>query len=160
MLSNLVLVLIAVLVLGFIALLWLRQGLARELTFINELKDLLKKDLERRRNVVPMLLAGYQKEHGKNEAWTALLHARAELNNGASWSEEWDFEERLHRFIMNHKSTELAFLEARNDIQDLRELIEAEKRDLAKAKERLSARRKQFPYSLASAIFGYQKIPL
>ncbi len=158
LLPNLILLLIALSLLFFVALLWMRAALLRDFGVLREVEGILKSDALKRRNMVPLLLAGLAEQ--KDELWRALLKARAELQTGASWSQEWEFEAHLLGFLEKKDSKTLAFLEAKKDIKELSRLIEIEKTDLNKARQQLKERRKRFPYFIASAIFGFQKIPL
>jgi hypothetical protein len=160
MLPNLILVAIALFILVFIGLMWLRQALLYSLANMERRRQTLQKDLKKRRDQVPLLLEAFKLEAEPNEAWQNFLQARTELHGVSDLHKEWVFEGKMLNFIHLHKLTGVTFLEAKKDIDDSTGRIEAEKSDWEKSVESYEALRKSFPYKIASGIFGFQKIDL
>jgi hypothetical protein len=154
MIENLILILIAAAILGFIVLIWLRQSVAHELREVKTREALLKHDFEHRRDIVPYLLESARKEVGVTDAWTKLAEIRALFLSPQPQEKELEFEGTLLAFVQQTPCRSLHFLDAKKDIEDISTLIEKQKADRLEAISRYSERRKQFPYSLASAIFG------
>jgi len=90
--------------------------------------------------------------------WQKLLTARAEFHKEMPFAAEWEFEKLLLRFIQETKVTSVGYLEAKKDILEMATLIEKGKQGMTNAVDEFNAKRKQFPYSLASAIFGLKAI--
>lgn len=160
--ENLFLILIAIVLLGFIWLMWLRQSLLHRLRDMAQGEAILRRDLAKRRDMVPYLLEGYKQAQDQDQAWRDLLSARQEFHaEGPSIMEaEWQFEATLQSFLQQASLKNLTFLEAKKDIEEITALIHQEKDRFEAARTAFATQAKQFPYSLASAIFGFRNMPL
>lgn len=158
--QNLVLAIFTVLILAFIWAMWLRQGLSHLLQQARASLNVLQKDLAKRRDMVPLLLEGYRSVQEPNDTWRKLLNDRALFHDKVSLEKEWEFEKNLLHFLQETKIDSKNFLQAKKDIEEITTLIEKEKTSLQGATEAFNERRKQFPYSLASAIFGFKSVSL
>lgn len=153
---NFFILIVGILGLIFIWLLWLRHDLVAKLRTVNHLQKILRTDLFIRRERCARLL-----EHAeKNDLSRRLLKERAELHKAHPIQKEWDFEQTLYRFLEENPSKKLNYLEAKKDIADISATIETNKTQLEGAVSTYNSRRKEFPYTLASAIFGLQKVEL
>jgi hypothetical protein len=155
--ANLILVIIAIAVIIFTWLIWLRYILLHLLQESNHHLQVLKTDLLRRRDTVPYLLESYRKAEEPNETWHKILNARKQFNDPQPTEKEWEFEKELLHFLRDTHIKSLNFLEAKKDIIDLTDLIEKEKLALGAANQTFNEKKKQFPYSIASAIFGLRE---
>ena len=151
--ENIILIVIAALTLIFIWLMWLRYSLVHALNRAERQRAILQADLSKRRDITPYLLESCRGE-ADTGMWQKLLTARAEFHKDAAFETEWEFEKQLNHFIQETKVTSLGYLEAKKDILEMATLIEKGKHSLTNAVDEFNARRKQFPYSIASAIFG------
>lgn len=151
--ENIILIVIAALTLIFIWLIWLRHSLVYVLNQAERQRAILQTDLSKRRDIVPYLLESCRGEVDPG-MWQKLLTARAEFHKDTEFAAEWEFEKQLMHFIQETKVTSVSYLEAKKDIVEMATLIEKGKQGLTNAVDEFNAKRKQFPYSLASAIFG------
>jgi hypothetical protein len=160
MFSNIVLILIAILIIAFMWLLWMRHTLAQQMSEARHRETILERDLQKRRDTVPYLLESFRLTNEPNEAWHTLMNKRAEFHQPGDWpiAKEWEFESTLLDFLRNNKIKNLSFLEAKKDIEDLTDLIVEKKGELQEAVDEYNERRNQFPYSMASAIFGFHSL--
>lgn len=156
--SNVILIIIAVLVLAFIWLIWLRRGLINILRDLQQKQIVLQHDLKKRRDTVPYLLESFRSEQEPNAAWREILEQRKTFHGPSSMQQEWEFEKTLLHFVRDTNLSNINFLEAKKDVIDLTTLIEREKQEMEQAATRYNERKKQFPYSLASAIFGLRAV--
>ena len=155
--ENIILIVIAAFTLIFIWLMWLRYSLVHVLNQAERQRAILQADLSKRRDITPYLLESCRTEADPG-MWQKLLTARAEFHKEMPFAAEWEFEKLLLRFIQETKVTSVGYLEAKKDILEMATLIEKGKQGMTNAVDEFNAKRKQFPYSLASAIFGLKAI--
>ncbi len=160
MLPNLLFLLLTLLVLYFIGMLWLRHSLFNQLREVEQHRLLMLKDMAKRRDTVPVLLEGWRDGQEPTDAWRQLVEKRALFHGPSSLEQELEFEHFLNAFLAQHSCKNVNFLDAKKDIQEHTRLIEQEKGALRASTEAYNAHRKQFPYSLASAIFGLRDAPI
>ena len=158
--ENTFLIVIGIAVLLFIWLLWLRQNLLIDFREAMHQEKLLKRDLEKRRDTVPFLLESLRGEESLKNDWHRILTERQVFQDKFTNEDEWAFEKSLLEFITKPQNKSVHFLEAKKDIEDLSVLVEKEKLHLQEVVNRFNQRRKQFPYSVASAIFAFRKMNL
>lgn len=158
MLANLVLLLITLLVLYFVGLLWLRQNLLSELRELQHRQDVLMKDFEKRRDQVPVLLESIREQQEPSDAWRKLVADRAATQNLHTLEAEENFNRQLDDFIAGTSLRSVNFLQAKQDLEATAQLIEKQKSEIHTASAAYNAKRKQFPYTLASGIFGFREI--
>lgn len=157
--SNIFLLAIAALLLVFVWLLWLRSRLLHDLKTFNDRLKILQKDFQKRRDTVPFLLEAVRMQKGTDDLWNKLVDERARFHEKADMKMEMEIEKTLQTYLEHlEKIQDLHFLEAKKDVQDLGKIIEQEKTNVAEAAASYNDRRKQFPYSLVSAIFGLRKV--
>ncbi len=152
--TNIFLLIIAALIIAFIWLIWLRQSLLNTLQVSEQKRQILQLDLNKRRDVVPYLLESFRAAQEPNDAWHKILNQRKEFNQSSTLEKEWEFEQNLAHFMRDTHIKTQNFLEAKKAIQDLTDLVEKEKLELEAATQTFTEKQKQFPYSMASAIFG------
>lgn len=152
--ENAVLTIIAILTIAFIWLMWLRYSLVSILERLDQKQTILKHDLAQRRDTVPYLLESIRAEEGPDEGWQKILEDRKVFHSEPDMDKEWEFEKELLHFVRDKKLKNINFLEAKKDILDLTALIEKEKQEMDGVMAQFKERKMQFPYSLASAIFG------
>lgn len=160
MIANFIAIIIALVILFFIGLLWLRQNLVYKIRNANAHREILIKKLNKRRDTVPYLLESFRQNNEPTEGWYHLLTERAAFHSAHVMDKEWEFERTLLQFLHNNPIKSVNFLEAKKDIRDLGELIEKEKRVFQEAANVYNEQRKKFPFSLASGIFALQKLSL
>lgn len=159
MIENAILIAIAILAILFTALLWLRQNLLTELHEAQSREAVLLKDFQKRRDTVPYLLESSRTEGGETtDAWRKLAEERAQFMTPQNLQKELEFEKVLHHYLSTVSHRTLNFLDAKKDIEELSKLIEQQKKDRQDALNRFNERRKQFPYSLSAAIFGFKAL--
>lgn len=158
MIENIILLIIAALAILFMGLLWLRQNLLTELHEAESRAAILQRDFEKRRDTVPYLLESVRAADEPNDTWRKLAEDRAIFMTEQSYQKELEFEQTLVRYLEATQVRTLNFLDAKKDIQGLSQLIEQQKLDRQAAMNRFNERRKQFPYSVASAIFGFREL--
>lgn len=158
MIENSILIAIAVLAILFTALLWLRQNLLTELHEAQSREAVLLKDFQKRRDTVPYLLESTRAEGETTDTWRKLAEERTQFMTPQNLQKELEFERVLHQYLgtINHRTVN--FLDAKKDIEELSKLIEQQKKDRQVAMDRFNERRKLFPYSVASAIFGFREL--
>lgn len=156
MLENLILLLLALALLLFIALLWLRQSLLQALREVDQRQTLLQKDFEKRRDTVPYLLESVPE--APSDSWRKLVEDRAALHSEWSLEKELRFEDTLHRYLKETADRSVNFLDAKKDIEELETLIEKEKQELKTAIALFNEQRKQFPYSSTAALFAFREL--
>lgn len=158
--ENALLILIGIIAIGFIWLLWLRQVLLYHFRDVNNHLKLLQWDLWKRRDMVPYLLESFRNEESLKVQWQSLLEGRKHFHGITTLDDEWAYEKELLDFIRYAKVKNLNFLEAKKDIEDLSEIIQNERKEFDAAKEKFFKLRSNFPYFIASGMFGFQKIEL
>jgi hypothetical protein len=158
MLTNLILLLITLLILYFVGMLWLRQSLLNALHDLQRRQEVLFKDYERRRDQVPLLLESIRELQEPTDAWRKLVSDRMAFRSAASRVEEEAFEKELLSFLDQTSLRSVNFLEAKKGIQEISTLIDQQKLELQKAAEAFNAKRREFPYSLAAALFRFQTL--
>lgn len=158
MIENLFLIIIAAAVLLFTGLLWLRGVLLHELRDAKEKEAILKKDFEKRRDTVPYLLESARTSSESTDTWRKLAEDRMQFQKAQPYEKELEFERSLHSYLSSANIRSVNFLEAKKNIEELSQLIEKQKQERQDALSRFNERRKQFPYSLASGIFGFREI--
>lgn len=158
MLPNLIIFLAGLFTLYFIAMLWLRQNLVSELGALHQNELILRTDLEKRRNLVPFLLEGVRESAPITDAWQMLARERSTFVQMKSLNEEFEFAQHLQTFLDQTPCKTVTFLEAKKDIVEVGTLVEDQKIKLRNLALDFNAKRKQFPYSLASAIFGVREV--
>ena len=159
MLENFILVLIAIFTVLFIGLLWLRHTLTERLNIARQHQQILQSDFDRRRDMVPYLLEGAREVGEPSDTWRKLVEDRAAfhaLYSPENVQRELDFEAKLKSYLQNTPVHAVHFLDAKKDIEELGAIIEKEKQNLQSAVRDFNEQRKIFPYSLASAIFGFR----
>lgn len=158
MIENSILLVIGALSILFIALMWLRQSLLHELHEAQSREAVLQKDFEKRRDTVPYLLEGARQAGEPTDTWRKLAEDRAQFHKPQNYAKELEFEKILHNYLQSANFRTVHFLDAKKDIEELSVLIEKQKEDRLAAISRFNERRKQFPYSLASGIFGFREL--
>jgi hypothetical protein len=162
--TNLFLLAIGIFTLAFIWLIWLRQNLIHALSKIEQIENVLRADFEKRNSKTPYFLESCRHKFSADRRWLLILRYRAELNqpnsSGPSWTfaKELDFEKALLHFAKDTKLPNIQFLEAKKEIMEMTHIIERKKNELNLAATAYNDRKKTFPYSLASAIFGLRTI--
>jgi len=156
MISDIILILIAVLVLAFIALLWLRHELLNSERNIGHLRGILQKDLNKRRDTVPYLLESMRATLEPTDIWRKIVEQRAIFHASDSLEKEMEFEKEILDFVNTVDIKDVNVLEAKKDILDLTKLIEKEKNEIDLAVSGFNELKIKFPYTVASAIFGFQ----
>lgn len=152
--ENIFLSLAGLCFIAFLWLLWLRAAISRNLRSVAELQSLLDKDYWKRRDTIPYLLESYKAEKEPNDLWPKLVEARARFS-----VDEKEIDELLRKFLDESANMKnINFREARKDISDLNAHIEKGRAEIKTSIEAYDARRKTFPYSLASAIFSFREI--
>ncbi|QQR54665.1 hypothetical protein IPG41_05755 [Candidatus Peregrinibacteria bacterium] len=155
---NFILFFAGLFVLAFIALLWLRQTLMHHLDQLKHHQDILKKDLEKVRDLTPFLLEGAREGEGVTDAWNFLVQKRAAFLNPSSLAQDFEFEKDVQHFIANSTLKNVMYLEAKKDLTELFKLIQEQKEKMSVLIQKFNHIRKQFPYSLASGIFGIREV--
>jgi len=156
MLANIILIFIAILFILFVWVLWLRHSVSQILHDTGHKADLLKAEMWTRRDMVPFLLESFRAEQEPNADWQELLAGRAHFNKTGSIKDELEFGIMLKNFIEKNKLHSINFLEAKKDIEDITIIIQEKEKDFDTAVSTYNEKLKQFPYSLASVIFGFQ----
>lgn len=151
---KLILLLIGLLILAFIWLMWARVRLMHERTGIAQQKNILLKDFDKRRDMLPLLLEGFRTAKEATPEWSALLTARAQFRDEPHFEKEADFEAQIVQFMSQNAVRDIHFLEAKKDILELGKLIQKEREILNHKEELYLALRSQFPYSVAAKIFA------
>jgi len=158
MIENIFLLILALAILAFIGLLWLRHNLVTELHEARAREAVLNVDFQKRRDTVPYLLESIREGGESTDAWRHLVKARAVFEKSATLQQELEFEKILHTYLSSTTLRTQNFLEAKKDLEDLSVLIEQQKRDRQEAISRFNERCEQVPYSLARMIFGFNKL--
>ncbi|MEK9159910.1 MAG: LemA family protein [Patescibacteria group bacterium] len=158
MIENIILLIIAAASILFTGLLWLRQNLLHELREAQSREAILQRDFEKRRDTVPYLLESARTGSESTDTWRKLAEDRAEFMTPKNYQKELEFEQTLQRYLASTNVRSVNFLEAKKNIEAISTLIEEQKRDRQAAMNRFNERRKQFPYSVASAIFGFHAL--
>ena len=158
MLANLIVVLAGLATLAFVALLWLRQTLTNSLEHLRQNELLLLKDFEKRRDVVPLLLEGAREAAAPTDTWFLLAQKRSTFTRPATLQQELEFEVLLNEYLAKSPFKTVRFLEAKKDIETLSRLAEEQKQKLRTWSAAFNQKRKEFPYSLASGIFGIREV--
>ena len=156
--ENILLIIIAAFAILFMVLLWLRQDLLAELHEAHSREAVLQADFQKRRDTVPYLLESTRAAAEPTDTWRKLAADRAEFMVPQNYQKELEFEQILLRYLESTQLRTLDFSEAKKDIEELSRLIETQKQDRQLAMDRFNERRKQFPYSLASGIFGFHAL--
>lgn len=154
--QELFLILIAAISVVFLWILWARQGLVHHLRSFQRRDLLLRRDLQKRRDMVPYLLESFRAKREVTPEWTALLEQRKAFHAPglSSMNAELAYESELEAFIMSHDLTDVNYLEAERNINKLGETIERAKQAWQAEYDAFVKLRKRFPYSVASAMFG------
>ncbi len=158
--ENSILVVIGILVLGFAWLIWARQHVLMLFWEARRARQTMQADLDKRRDTVPFLLESFRHEESLANDWRILKEERARFHTQQSLELEFAFEAMLLNFLKRTSLKNLQFLEAKKDIEDLTDLIERQKAQYESAKVQFEALKKQFPYSVASAMFGLRGLTL
>lgn len=156
MLTNIVLLLMTLLILYFVGMLWLRQSLIASLRDLQHREELLMKDFEKRRDQVPLLLESVRELQEPSDLWRKLIADRAGFHKQSSRAAEETFEKELSDFLAQTTLRSVNFLEAKRSIEEISTLIQKQKQEMQTAILAFNAKRKEFPYSLASAIFHFR----
>lgn len=156
MISNAILVIIGIVILVFIALMWLRFNLMQDLREVRQQEMLLREDLHRRRDMIPYMLEMFRRNAEPNQAWRDLLTARSSFHvpGDTDWEAEWSFEKQLLHFIDETDFKDVDYLESEKQITKLTETIQKEHNNWENAVDRFEKRSSEFPYSLAAKVFG------
>lgn len=158
MIENIFLLCMGGATVALIGVMWLRQNLLHQLREALSREQVLMKDLAKRRDAVPYLLESARQEAEPGDAWRRLVELRTQFLEPTSYAKELEFEAALKNYLDQSPFKGVNFLDARKDIEELSALIEQQKKDRIEAFSRFNERRKQFPYSLASAIFGFREL--
>ena len=158
MLANLIFLIAVLFSLAFVGVLWLRQSLYQILGHLTQHEAILRADMRKRRDIVPLILEGLREQGEATDAWRKLVQDRAVFHSPATLTQEWEFEKNLKEFLAQTDSRSLHFLEGKKDIEELSSLIDKEKMTLHGFALEYNEQRKRFPYSLASAIFGLRDV--
>jgi len=156
---NLFLIIVAAVSLVFIWLLWLRNYISSALIIVQHQSDVLQSDLDKRKDMVPYLLQSFLKSETKSDMWNRLVAERSEFHKTQPIEKEWEFEKSIWSFLKASEHVKnVTFLEAKKDIEDHTDIIEKEKQNLEQAITEYNERRKTFPYSMVSGIFGFHEL--
>ncbi len=156
MIENIFLIIFAITVIIFIWIFWLRNALVKDLSAALQVKSILNKDFEKRRDTIPYLLESFRSSKEPNDLWRKLLDLRAQIN-----PQENEIEQTLQSFFTQSEDIKnLNFLEAKKNISDLNKHIESSKIEMKEKVQVYSILRKRFPYSLASAIFSLPELSI
>lgn len=160
MLENLILLLITIVSLLFVGLLWLRHSLLHALSEVQHQERVLQNDFDKRRDTVPYLLESVREAEEPSDSWRRLAEDRHAFHEMIHFDleKELAFEHVLRGFIQNTHVKNVHFLDAKKDIEELSALIEKEKQTFASAKAAFNAKRGEFPYSLATGVFGFKSL--
>lgn len=158
MLPNLIILLAGLFILYFVASLWLRQSLIGDLEALHQNGLILQKDFEKRRDLVPFLLEGAREGTQVTDAWQALARRRAIFTQPQAFAVELEFEKCLQDYLSQSSCKSVMYLEAKKDINDMNKLVETQKEKLKTLAQSFNQKRKQFPYSLASAMFAVREV--
>lgn len=158
MLSNIILLVILLTILLFIWLIWLRQSLLHQVRQIEHLEEILKKDCEIRRDKVPYLLESLRAISQQGDAWHSLVSSRAKVNTVDDFETENEFEKTLMEFLDRTNFKDVNVLEAKKEIMDSTEIIRQVRSEILLKADAFNALKKEFPYSVASNIFGFKEI--
>jgi len=154
--SNIFLIILTVVAILFIWLLWLRNNLILVLRKVEENRQILQHELDRRKDMVPFLLESYRLSDSPSDLWNKVLQERQYFHKETTMEKELEFEKLLQTFINESENIKnLSFMESKKDISDSTKLIENEKTKLHAAQEAYNEKRKSFPYSWVSGIFGF-----
>jgi hypothetical protein len=153
-------ILLAAFSLLFLWALWLRHQLNQKLRRLENKEKLLRQDLSKRRDIVPYLLESARMHNETDDSWFKLMESRKQFHKvgQSKLTDEWKFEEKLRQFLSEQQVKNVSYLEAKKDISLLSDRIETTKGQWTLALNSYNQVRNQFPYSLASAIFGYPEI--
>lgn len=152
--ENIFIVGIAIVVLSFVWLLWLRQRLILERGSAQGFLNVAEADISRQRDMVPYLLESLRGDEAIEHEWRKLLENRQGFREPQEMEVALEYKRCLEAFLGKTKSKSLQFLEAKKDIMELGEIIDYQMEAYAKAKALYQAQKKRFPYRLASAIFA------
>lgn len=154
--ENLFLILIAIVAVLFIWLIWSRQSLVHHLRSFQRRDELLRRDFQKRRDMVPYLLETFRARHDITPQWLDLLERRKVFHQPGrrSMKAEAEFEQVLNAFIVAYDIRDINYLEAEKNITALNEIIERAKQEWKAEHDAFLNLKKRFPYSVASAIFG------
>lgn len=158
MLPNLIIIVAGLFVLAFIALLWLRQNLTNALEALHQNELLLRKDLEKRRDLVPFLLEGAREAAAPTDTWALLVQKRSAFAKPSTLAQEFEYEKLLGDYLSNTSFKTVRYLEAKKEIQEVARLVEEQKEKLRIWSQHFNEKRKVFPYSLASGMFGIREV--
>ena len=158
MLQNLIVLLAGLIALYFIGILWMRHSLMHDLEILRQNEQLLFTDFERRRNLVPFLLEGAREGNQTSDAWNLLAKKRTEFTQGGGLNKEIEFEKILENYLETNSCKTVLYLDAKKDIEAASRLAADQKIKLNGLSHAFNEKRKKFPYSLASAIFGVHEV--
>lgn len=158
MIPNLIILFAGLFILYGVAMLWLRQNLMNDLEALHQNELILKKDLERRRDLVPFLLEGAREGRELSDSWLLIARKRAAFTQPQPFAAEVEFERFLQDYLAQNTAKTVMYLEAKKDIQEMSDLVEAQKEKLKTLAQDFNDKRKQFPYSLTSAIFAIRDV--
>lgn len=161
MLENTILILIALIVLLFVALLWLRYSLLHSLSLVKQNEQIIQKDFDKRRDVVPYLLESVRQLAEPTDHWRRLLENRSqfhESSQGLAMSKELEFEKNILTYIQNASLRSVNFLDAKKDIEELSKIIEKDKVNFRDSVLYFNEKQKTFPYSFAAKLFGFKEL--
>ncbi len=156
--TNIILLLAVLFSLAFLGLLWLRQSLLHKLSSLTHHEVVLRRDLQKQRDTVPLILEGLRESNPATDAWRKMVQDRAQFHTSSNLKQELEFASNLQHFISENSSKSLKFLEGKKDIEELGMLVLKERESLAREAEAYNEKRKGFPYSVASAIFGLRDV--
>lgn len=158
MLANFILLAIALLVLYFVGLLWLRHNLLDDLHELQRREGVLMKDFEKSRDQVPLLLESLRTQQDTSDTWRKIVADRANFHTQTSLVAEENFQKELMDFLSQSSIRSVDFLEAKKSIEEVTALIAAQKKEIESASKAFNEKRRQFPYTLAAGIFGFKEL--
>ncbi len=164
--SIFIVILILLLILGFAFLLVLRQQLLGRIFEMQEALLVLKADLENRRDAIPFLLESFRgaEQDEVEELWHQILRWRNDLNQLAqedlfsAFKREWAFSvfliENLDHIPKENGQKNMNLEQAREHVLKLTDCISESRARFDSSRSAILSLEKQFPYRVASAIFG------
>jgi len=154
--ENLFLLLIAIVSIAFVWLIWARQKLTHHHRSFQRRETLLRRDLQKRRDMVPLLLESFRMKHEITPQWTDLMDRRKSFHKPgqASMHEEEEFEQALLAFVESYDVTDVTYLETEKHIKNLTQIIERAKKEWSVEHNRFLSVKRKAPFSLVAKIFA------
>ena len=153
MVDSLILILITLLIIAFLWLLWMRSRLSHLLFNINESELLIQKEQNMQFALLPLLLESFKKESVYEGAWHELLTCKMDQNLNR-------LGQTLSVFFSQCQLKSVHFLEAKKLLLDNQARLQNEVRAQNEEIQGYMNLKKQFPFVVASAIFGFPNFDL